>query len=38
MCQQVEGKPHVPDAVALPNFQLNPPSSTALLEQSPDDV
>jgi hypothetical protein len=25
-------------AAALPDFQLNPPSSAALLDQSPDDV
>jgi hypothetical protein len=38
MHQQVEGKPPVLDAVALPDFQLNPPSFAALLDQSPDDV
>jgi hypothetical protein len=36
--QQVEGKPPIPDAVALPDFQLNPPSSAALLDWSPDDI
>jgi hypothetical protein len=28
----VEGKSPVSDIVALPDFQLNPPSSAALLE------
>jgi hypothetical protein len=38
LCQWVEEKPPIPDAVALPDFQLNPPSSAALLEWSSDDV
>jgi hypothetical protein len=38
LCQQVKGKPLVPDTVVLPDFQPNPPSSAALLEQSPDNV
>jgi hypothetical protein len=36
--QGIEGKPHVSDTVALPNFQPNAPSSVALLDRSPDDV
>jgi hypothetical protein len=30
--QRVEGKPPVPDVVMLLDFQLNPPSSVALLD------